>query len=495
MRRTPRFAAFAVLVASCAPPSSPEAPPRAAIVEAPPLAPPSAAPPAPAAAPPPTPLDELRERVLATSRAFDTVRSLTDEVGARLSGSPASAAAVAWAQRTLTERGLARVHTEPVKTPHWVRGEESGALVAPFPHALSLTALGGSVGTPKGGLEADVVEVDSLDALDALDRSKVEGKIVFFYVQTERTRDGSGYGKAVGVRGRGASRAAKLGAVGVVIRSIGTDHNRLPHTGAMRYTDDAPKIPAAALAIPDADRLHRILASGKPARLRLSLGARTLPDADGANVMGDVIGREAPGEIVLLGAHLDSWDVGQGAVDDGAGCAVIIEAARQIAALPRPPRRTIRVVLFANEENGLAGGNAYAKAHASELEDHVVALEADLGAGRVYEARYLGDPAARPAFLRAAAALAPLGVAVSDANADGGADLIPLRPAGVPIIDLRQDATAYFDVHHTHNDTLDKIDPRDLDQVAAAYATLAFAVADATDGFGRVPASLREPRH
>src|SRR6185437_7237027 len=206
----------------------------------------------------------------------------------------------------------------------------------------------------------------------------------------DRTRDGSGYGRAVVARGQGAIHAAKLGAVAVLVRSIGTDQSRAPHTGGMHYDDGVAKIPAAALAIPDADVLHRLLSRGGHVRVRLSLGARSLPDAEGANVVGDVEGSATPKEVVLLGAHLDSWDLGRGAIDDGAGCAIVMEAARQIAGLPQHPRRTVRVVLFANEENGLRGARAYAAAHAAELGDHVVALEADLGAGRVYATRFLG---------------------------------------------------------------------------------------------------------
>jgi Zn-dependent M28 family amino/carboxypeptidase len=308
----------------------------------------------------------------------------------------------------------------------------------------------------------------------------------------ERTRDGSGYGRAVPPRSQGAIHAAKLGAVAVVIRSVGTDENRAPHTGAMRYDEKVPKIPAAALAIPDADTLHRLLAQKRRVRLKLQLGARTLPDADGANVIGEVEGSAAPQEIVLLGAHLDSWDLGRGAIDDGAGCAIVIEAARQIAKLPRHPRRTVRVVLFANEENGLRGARGYAAAHPAELGAHVIAMEADLGAGRVYEARFLGAPAAAPAFRAVAAGAEPLGVHISGEDAHGGADILPLMEAGVPVIDLRQDATAYFDFHHTANDTLERVHKDEIDQAAAAFAAVAFAAADAPTDFGRLPEDKRK---
>ncbi len=433
----------------------------------------------------------LRETVLASSQALATVRSLTDEAGPRLSGSPGYKVGVAWALRALGEAGFTKVHAEPCAVPRWERGSEEGALVEPSAQPLALAALGGSVGTPPEGIEADVIEAPSLDALDKLDPAVVKGKIVLIYAVMERTRDGSGYGVAVRPRGGGAIHAAKLGAAGVLIRSVGTDDNRAPHTGAMRYDEKVAKIPAAALATPDADVLHRLLAQGKRVRVRMRLGARTLPDAEGANVVGDVEGRAAPGEIVLLGAHLDSWDLGRGALDDGAGVAIVMEAGRQIGKLPRHPRRTVRVVLFANEENGIRGAIAYGAAHAAELDAHVLALEADLGAGRVYETRFLGALAAVPTFRAVAAAVEPLGAVTSGEDAHGGADVSPLRAAGVPVLDLRQDATRYFDFHHTANDTFERIHKADLDQAAAAFAAAAYAAADAPGDFGRVPADKR----
>jgi Zn-dependent M28 family amino/carboxypeptidase len=399
---------------------------------------------------------------------------------------------VTWALRTLGEAGFTNVHAEPCAVPHWERGEEQAAIVAPWPQPLALAALGGSVGTAPEGLEADVVEATSLDALDQLDPAQVAGKIVFVYVKMQRSRDGSGYGVAVRPRGDGAVRAAKLGAAGVLIRSVGTDADRAPHTGAMRYQEGVPKIPAAALANPDADALHRLLARGVRVRVHMKLGARTLPDGEGANVVGDVEGSAAPREVVLLGAHLDSWDLGKGALDDGAGCAIVIEAGRQIAKLAQRPRRTVRVVLFANEENGLRGARAYAAAHAADLGAHALALEADLGAGRVYEARFLGPPAAAPAFRALAASLEPLGAIASGEDARGGADLIPLVAAGVPVVDLRQDASIYFDYHHTANDTIERVNKLDLDQAAAAFASAAYAAADTPADFGRIPEDKRK---
>lgn len=457
----------------------------------------AAPPPDAAETPPPSAARLVREATLRTSVALETVRSLVDEASPRLSGSPGFTAAIGWAERAMQAAGLDRVHTEPVLVPHWERGDERGEILAPFPHRVGIAALGASIGTPAAGLAAEVTEAESLDGLARLAAAAVTGKIVFFNTVMERTRDGAGYGKAVVVRGKGAVEAARLGAVGVIIRSIGTDQNRAPHTGAMRYDPKVRQIPAAALSIPDADLLHRLLARKKPVRFQMSLGARTFPDAEGANVVGEVTGRgtkEETDQIVLVGAHLDSWDLGQGALDDGAGCAVVLEAARQIARLATRPRRTVRVVFFANEENGLAGALAYAKAHAAEIDAHILALESDFGAGRVYETRFLGGPDRRAQFLAVADAVKPLGIAVSDGMAEGGADLTPLQALGVPILDLRQDGSRYFDFHHTANDTVERLDEADLTQVAAAYAAAAYAAADAPGDFGRVPPPERE-RH
>ena len=492
-RRTPLLLlCLAACTTSAAPPPPPESP--AAITA--PAAPSGSASAAVVEAPEaPSPGQKLRDATLRTSVALETVKSLIDEASPRLSGSAGGKAAIGWAQRAMEAAGLARVHAEPVKVPHWERGDESGELLAPYAHALSLAALGGSVGTPAAGLEAEVIEVASLDALDKLDPKDVKGKIVFFHVIMERLNDGSGYGKAVRVRSSGAIAAAKLGAVGVVIRSIGTGVNRTPHTGAMRYDPKVPKIPAAALAIPDADLLHRVVAQGKPVRLKLELGAKTLPEADSANVIGEVLGSSLPDEVVLLGAHLDSWDLGQGALDDGAGCAIILEAGRQIARMDPKPKRTVRIVFFANEENGLAGATAYAKAHAAEIPKHVIAFEADFGAARVVEVRYAGAEDKRPQFLTIAALLKPLGVTLSTEPAGGGADISPLQALGVPMLDLRQDGTTYFDFHHTANDTVERIEKAEIDQAAAAFAAAAYAAADAPSDFGRLPEDKRDHHH
>jgi hypothetical protein len=441
----------------------------------------------------------LRDDALAGTRALEIARSLSFEVGPRSAGSPGDRAAVEWGLRTLRGLGFENVHAEKVTVPHWDRGTIAGEILSPWPQPVILASLGGSVGTPEApagnGIEAEVVGVPSLAALDQLDPARVQGRIVFYDVKMQRTKDVAGYRDAVPVRGAGASRAAKRGAVAVLIRSIGTGHDRFPHTGAMRYEDGVAKIPAAALAPADADLLAAALASGKPVRFRLRSTARMLPDAESANVIGEIRGRERPDEIVLLGAHLDSWDLGTGGIDDGAGVAIMTEAARRIGAagngkLPRPrrPRRTIRVVLFANEEFGTSGARAYAAAHAAELAEHVLAAESDLGAGRVYRLSSGVAPDHLPQIAELAKLLAPLGVSPGDNEAHGGSDVAPLGAAGVPLLDLDQDATSYFDWHHTANDTVDKIDPKEIDQNVAAWAALAYAVADLPGDLGRAPA-------
>ncbi len=373
--------------------------------------------------------------------------------------------------------------------PAWQRGVETGEVTAPVHQPLSLTALGGSIATPDGGLEGDIVRVASLEEL-AVRGDAVRGRIVFIDRPTARTSDGSGYGSAGHVRALGPSAAAKLGAIGLLIRSIGTDDARLPHTGATLYAEGVAKIPAAALSAPDAALLTRLLARG-PVRVRFSLGCRTLPDAESANVIGEIPGREAPGEVVLLGAHLDSWDLGTGAIDDAAGCGIVIEAARQIGLMAQKPKRTVRVVLFANEENGLKGGKAYAEAHAAELGSHVAALEADLGQGPPLGFSWNAGPSAEALLKTAAGLLAPIAADTLTPADIGGADLIFLLPSGIPNLGLLLDATDYFDYHHTANDNFDRIDPKLMDRSTAATATLAYVLAESEAKLERIPAEKR----
>ncbi len=429
----------------------------------------------------------LRERAGGSDLAYQLVRSLSVEVGPRLAGSAGDRRAVEWALAKLRELGFDEVRAEPVTVPHWERGEASGEILAPYPQLVVLTALGGSAPTPDAGLEAEVLRVESLDALKALPEGAAAGKIVFIDGVMEATRDASGYGRAVAKRGAGPSEAAKKGAVALLIRSAGTSNDRIAHTGATRYLDGVARIPAAALSNPDSDLLAAQAASGKPVRFRLRLTTRVLPDEQSANVIAEVRGREKPEEIVLLGAHLDSWDLGQGALDDGAGCAIAVAAAKLIAELRERPRRTVRVVLFANEEFGLSGARAYAVAHEAELPRHVAAVEADLGADAVWALSSGVEPAALPAVEAVARLLAPLGVEQGGNEGRGGADLSPLAPARVPLFALWQDATRYFDVHHTVNDTLAQVDEAGLRQNVAAHALLAYAAAEMEGDFGRAP--------
>jgi hypothetical protein len=432
---------------------------------------------------------ELRDRILAGSRAVDWVRDITDLAGPRMPGSAGDRAAVALTVAMLKAQGFSNVRAEKVVVPVWERGVETGEVISPVRQGLVLTALGGSIGTPDGGLEGEIVRLASLEELASAGGS-VRGKIAFIDRPTARTSDGSGYSSAGDVRGRGASAAARHGAIGLLIRSIGTDDDRLPHTGGMRYEADAPKIPAAALAGPDAALLTRLLARG-PVKVRFTLGCRTLPDGESANVVGDIPGRETPKEIVLLGAHLDSWDLGTGALDDAAGCGIVIEAARQIGKLPKRPKRTVRVVLFANEEHGLKGGKAYAAAHAAELGDHVAALEADLGQGPPLGFSWNAGPSAEAVLEAVAGLLAPIGADTLVEYDIGGADLIYLLPSGIPNLGLTLDATSYFDYHHTANDNFDRIDSKILDRSTAATATLAYVLAEIPAPIERIPPEKR----
>lgn len=441
-----------------------------------------------------TTASSLRDEALKGTRAFEIVRSLTTEVGPRSAGSAGDPRAVEWGVRTMKALGFQNVRAETATVPRWERGAESGAIVSPWPQPVALTALGGSAATPEGGIEAEVVQVPDVTALESTDpalAAKVKGKIVFIDKRMERRKDGSDYGPTVAGRGRGAALAGKLGAAAVLIRSVGTDNNRTPHTGGTRYEEGGPRIPAAALSNPDADLLESQLASGKPVVFRLKLGARQSGEAESANVIGEIPGREKPDEVVLLGCHLDSWDLGTGAIDDGAGCAIMMEAARRIGELEQRPRRTIRVVLFANEEFGLSGARAYAEAHAQELPKHILAGESDFGSGKVWRISSRVAPETLPAFDAIAELLVPLGVERGDNEAGGGADLSPMVPARVPVAGLSQDGTWYFDWHHTANDTLDKIDPKDLDQNVAAWAAVAYAAAEMRGDFGRAPEPTR----
>jgi carboxypeptidase Q len=435
----------------------------------------------------------LRDEGLASDYSYETLRSLTTEVGPRFAGTPGDKAAVKWALRTMQEIGLQNIRTEPVQVPRWVRGHESGEILVPWPQPMHLTALGGSVGTAEGGLEAEVVMVTSLEDLAERSDAQIEGKIVFINQRMVRTQDGSSYGQTGVIRRSGPARAAEKGAAGVLIRSLGTGNHRFPHTGATRYEDGIPQIPAAALAVPDADILAAQVGSGKTVRFRLDLGAQRFDDVLSANVIGEVVGRERPEEIVLLGAHLDSWDKGTGAIDDGSGVAIVLAVARLLRRLPENPRRTVRVVLFANEEFGLSGARAYAEAHKDEVGKHVLAMEADLGPGAVWRYRVKTTEDSVEDAKEVIRFLAPLGVTWHTTAARGGPDLNPLGRLDVPMIDLSPTATDYFDYHHTDDDTYDKIDPADLAQNVAVYSVVTYWAAEREGVLGRPPIEEARP--
>ncbi len=434
-----------------------------------------------------TTAEALRAQALADGTALELLTSLVNEVGARPAGSEGDRKAVAWALERFKGLGFDPVWSEEVTVPHWVRGRNEGEILAPSHHPLVLAALGGSVATPAGGLEAEVLRVESLADLEARPPEAVAGRIVFIDERMKATRDGSGYGAAVAKRGAGPGAAARKGAAALLMRSAGTSRHRVAHTGATRYPEDVAKIPAASLANVDADLLAAQVATGRPVRVRLVLDTRYLPEEKSANVIAEVRGREKPEEVVVLACHLDSWDLGHGAQDDGAGCATVMAAGRLLGRLPERPRRTVRVVLYANEEFGLSGARAYAEAHAAELPRHVAAAESDLGSGRVWR-MHSGVPEDRlPAVQALAGLLAPLGVELGPNDGSGGADFIPLKPARVPLFALFQDATAYFEIHHTQDDTLAFVDPYSLAQNVAAYATWAYAVAEWEGDWGRAP--------
>lgn len=431
--------------------------------------------------------EALRDRAMEGTGAYDLVASLTTEVGARLAGTPGDRAAVAWALLKLRELGFEDVRAEKVTVPRWVRGEIEARVLEPFPQPLVALALGGSIGTDDEGIEAPVIMAEDLEALKAMEREDVQGKIVYIGDEMVRRQDGSGYGEAVQKRVNGPSAAARLGARALVIRSVGTSRSRVAHTGITRYAEDVDRIPAVAVSNADADMIERQLATGHDVILHLKLTSRTLADAESANVIGEIPGTDAPESgIVLLAGHLDSWDVGTGAVDDGAGVAIAMEAARLIGAMDEPPRRTVRVVLFANEEFGLSGARAYAKEHADALDRHVLAMEADFGAGRVWRLDS-NVPEDRLDVVSAMhALLEPLDVERGNNDSGGGADIGVLKERGVPVLGPRQDGTVYFDWHHSPNDTLDKINREDLDQNVAVYATLAYVAGMLEDDLGRL---------
>ena len=442
--------------------------------------------------------ETIRDAALNENIALDYVTQLTTRFGARPAGSKAEQDASAWAADYMRAQGFQNVRIEEFPLVGWERGEESASIIGDRPQRLVVAALGHSPGT-NGVIEAEVVRFDSLEALNAAPAGSLAGKIAYVDAgQLVRMQDGAGYGPLTRIRGAGPGAAAAKGAVAFIMRSVGSDEHRMPHTGTTRYIDGVVPLPGFALAAPDADTVSRLIAMGETVRLRLSSTAHTYQTVS-QNVIGDIVGRSRPDEIIVLGSHMDSWDLGTGAIDDGAGGGITLAAAKAIAQSGRRPARTVRVVLYGSEEVAQPtdtgnGGGAYLRGIGAAVERHIIAGESDFGADRVYA---LGLPpgAQGSEFARAAnRVLYPIGVLPSpDPELFGGADIGPLAGAGVPVFGLNQDGTRYFDLHHTADDTLDKIDPEQLSQNVAAWAGLVWLIADSDVDFRAMRAAAATP--
>ena len=411
---------------------------------------------------------------------YQIIESLTTEVGQRLAGTEAEARARDWGIAKFKELGFKNVRIEPFQVDRWERHSEHAEITSPFPQKLMITALGGSIATGSDGIVGQVVRFENLQALKDAPMKGLKGKIVFVDEYMTRTQDGSGYGVAVKKRSGAAVEAGKRGAVAALIRSVGTDHHRFPHTGQMTYDQNVVKVPIAALSAPDADQLHRALGRGD-VEVKLQIDVQSYGKSQSGNVIAEIPG--VTDEIVIIGAHLDSWDLGTGAVDDGAGIGITVGAAKLILDMNKKPRRTIRVVMFGAEEVGLVGAIAYAKKHANELDRHVVGAESDFGAGQIwrFETRFADSKLHKAEAMHKV--LSPLGIALGSNDASGGPDMGPLRMLGMPVVTLKQNGWDYFDLHHTPNDTFDKISADDIAQNVAAYAAFVWMAANMQGDF------------
>lgn len=426
----------------------------------------------------------LRDDALANDTlAWDITEGLTTEVGQRLAATEAEARARAWAVKKLTALGFQNVHIETYRMPVWVRGDETAEVLGSAAQKLTIAALGNSGSTGPRGVEAEVVFFPTMADLQAAPAGRLKGKIAYLGNAMTPTQDGSQYGFYGAARRSGPAIAAAKGAAAVLIRSIGTDHHRNPHTGVTSWPDGTKPIAAAALSLPDSDQLERLLKRG-PVRLKLLITPQFKGQAESGNVIADVPGTDPNAGIILIGGHLDSWDLGTGAIDDASGVGITTAAATRILDAGRP-RRTIRVVWFGAEEPGGFGGEAYAKAHARER--HVLAMESDFGADRVWRFETNLPTSAKPVADRVAAALAPLGISPGSGVAHGGTDVGPVLRGGVGGIDLDQSGLRYFDLHHTPDDTLDKVDPAQLRQNVAAWTAMLAVAANAPEDIGPVP--------
>lgn len=419
----------------------------------------------------------------ADSSAYDRLGRLVDGFGHRLSGSQSLERAIDWVLAEMKKDGLANPRTEPVKVPHWVRGAESVELISPRRMQLPMLGLGGSIGTPKAGITAPVLVVSSFDELEQR-KAEARGKIVLFDAPF------TDYGTTGLYRRTGAIAGAKAGAIAILIRSVGPYGIRTPHTGNMRYDSTVTRIPAAALAMEDAMMLHRMQSRGEKVVVKLMMEAKTLPDADSRNVMAEIVGSEKPDEVVVLGGHIDSWDVGQGAMDDGGGVVAAWEAVKLIQRLGLRPKRTIRVVGWTNEENGTKGGIAYRDARGADATKHVLAIESDGGVFSPTGFSVGGSPEALAMVKEIAKLLAPIHADSVD-DSGGEADIGPLMERGVPGVGLRVEDSRYFWYHHTNGDTLDKLDPAEVGRCVAAMAVLAYVAADLPERIPLGPPKVR----
>jgi carboxypeptidase Q len=433
----------------------------------------------------------LMESGLQDDIGLEFTESLTTEIGPRMAGSDAEWRARQWAMIKLKDLNFQQAYIEDFNIPFWERVTETASVVGPNPQKLVVTALGGSKATPKDGLEAEIVRFASLADLQAAPMDSLTGKIAFIDERMVRSQDGSRDGAAVAKRGGCSQVAAAIGAVACLIRSVGADDHRMPHTGGMRRDGASGALPAAALSPPDADQLARLLERG-PVTVNLNIQVKTSASAASGNVIAEVEGASLKDEIVLIGCHLDSWDLGTGAIDDAAGCGIVVAAANLIQQLPLKPKRTIRVVLYGSEEVGLFGGRAYATAHADELHKHVLAAESDFGAGRIWRLTSGVGEGALEYVAAMQGVVAPLGIILADNNSTGGPDIMFLSASGVPVLDPEQDGTDYFDLHHTPDDTFDKIDPAAFRQNVAAYAALTYIAAQTDWDFRKAAAPASE---
>lgn len=429
--------------------------------------------------------NRLIQAAMADTFGWSRLATLVDRFGPRLSGSQALENTIDWSLAQMRADGLQNVRGEPVMVPHWVRGEESAELVSPRRVALHMVGLGGSVGTPAGGITADVIVVGSEEELRARG-AEARGKIILFDVPFTT------YGETVRWRALGAAAAARAGAVASLIRSVSAFSMQNPHTGSTRYIDTTvAKVPAAALSTEDAMMLHRMQNRGERVTVHLSMGAQTLPDAPSRNVVAEIVGREKPDEVVVISGHLDSWDVGTGAMDDAGGAVAAWEAVRLMQRLGLRPRRTVRVVMWTNEENGTRGGQGYRDAHRAQLDKHMLAIESDNGVFRPNGFRFQGSDRALETMRQVARLLEPIGATQME-KGDGEADVGPIIALGVPGLALDVDGTKYFWYHHSSADTIDKLDPQEFAKCVAAMAVAAYVVADMPGTLPReIPAARR----